>query len=181
MDDSLNLGKVDPPVWQVMISGKVYGPYTRGQLLAFIAENRIRPRTKIAKGDGAQFIPAEEIEDLVPALREALTSSSNHGETDQETDRNYVISLTLTNCGDEPLVRELNQMGFFVDILPGTYLLRSQMSVKAIRDRLASIFQPSDQAFIADTSSNRFASINLPLDREVHLREIWNKKTDAAA
>ena len=78
MDDSLNLGKVDPPVWQVMISGKVYGPYTRGQLLAFIAENRIRPRTKIAKGDGAQFIPAEEIEDLVPALQAALTSSSNH-------------------------------------------------------------------------------------------------------
>jgi len=181
MDFSLDLGKVDPPVWQVMMSGKVYGPYTRGQLLAFIAENRIRPRTKIAKGDGEPFIPAEEIEDLVPALRATLASSSNRRETDKKTDRNYVISLELSSCGDEPLIRELNEMGFFAEILPGTYLLRSQMSVKAIRDRLANMFQASDKAFIADTSSNRFASINLALGREVHLRDLWEKKTEAAA
>ena len=181
MDFSLDLGKVDPPVWQVMMSGKVYGPYTRGQLLGFIAENRIRPRTKIAKGDGAPFVPAEEIEDLVPALKATLKSSSNRRDTDKESDRNYVLSFVLTSCGVEPLVRELNEMGFFAEILPGTYLLRSKMSVKAIRDRLANMFQSSDKAFIADTSSNRFASINLALGREVHLRDLWNKKAEKAA
>jgi len=181
MDFSLDLGKVDPPLWQVIISGAVYGPYTLGQLQSFAEENRIRPKTRIAKGDGAPFVSAEDIPELVPALRAALRSSPRRREEDDTVARNFIMSFNLKSCGDEPLVRVLNSMGFFVEILPGTYLLRSQMPLKSVKERLSELLQTSDGVFIADATSNRFATINLPIENDLHVRDLWDKKSEEAA
>jgi len=181
MDYSLDLGKVDPPVWRVMISGSVYGPYTMGQLQSFAKENRIRPRTLLAKGDGAPFIAAEEIEELVSSLQEALKARAGRRAVDKDASHNYLITFDLKSCGDEPLVREMNVMGFFAAILPSAYLLRSQMSLKAIKQRLNDILQTSDSVFIVDATTNRFASINLPMESDLHVRDLWDKKAAEAA
>ena len=182
MDYSLDLGKVDPPVWRVMISGAVYGPYTLGQLQSFAEENRIRPRTLIAKGDGAPFVAAEEVEGLHKSLQAAFKGrTGRRRDEDTEASHNYMISLNLKTCGEEPVIRELNAMGFFASILPGTFMLRSQMPLKAVKQRLNDLLQISDSVFIVDATANRFASINLPMESDLHLRDLWDKKTSEAA
>ncbi|MEO9969202.1 MAG: DUF4339 domain-containing protein [Hyphomonadaceae bacterium] len=181
MDYSIDLGKVDPPVWRVMINGAVYGPYTLGQLQGFAQENRIRPRTKIAKGDGAPFQPAEEIKDLVPALKQAFQEKPERRKSDAESEHNYLISVSINSSSNEPFVRELNTMGFFVEIMPSTYLLRSQMPLKFLKQRFNDMLQATDSLFIADATNNRFASVNLSMESDIHLRDIWDKKLGAAA
>lgn len=181
MDFSIDLGKVDPSIWRVMINGAVYGPYTLGQLQSFAKENRIRPRTLIAQGDGAAFVAAEEIEDLVPSLKQALQAKQGRREADNDAAHNFLISVHLNSCGSEPLVRELNEMGFFVEILPSTYLLRSQVPLTSIKQRLNDMLQSSDSVFIADATSNRFASVNLAMESDIHLRDLWDKKLETAA
>lgn len=181
MDYSLDLGKVDPPIWRVMIDGSVYGPYTLGQLQSFAKEDRIRPRTFIARGDGSAFVAAEDIEALVSPLKQALKSRAGRRSVDKDGSHNYLIAFDFKSCGEEPLIREMNTMGFFAAILSGTYLLRSQMPLKAIKQRLNEIVQTSDSVFIVDATSNRFASINLPMESDLHVRDLWGKKLSQAA
>lgn len=181
MDYSLDLGKIDPPIWRVLIGETVYGPYTLGQLQSFAKENRIRPRSKIAKGDGAPFQVAEEIEALLPSLRHALQSSRSRRAADKNAAHNFIISFNLKSCGDDPIIRQLNEMGIFSAVMPGTYILRSQMTLKAIKTCLDGMLEPTDSVFIADATANRFASINLPMESDIHLRDLWGKKAEDAA
>lgn len=179
MDHSLDLGTIDPPLWRVMIKGDVYGPYTLGQLQGFAEQRRVRPRTMIAKGDGAQFIPAEDIPELVPALRASLNASSRDADT--EKSHNYIINTNLKTAGEDDLVREMNGMGYFASILPNSYILNSLMPLTVVKQRLNDALTPSDSVLIVDASTGRFACINLPLESDAHLRSLWDRKHTEAA
>jgi len=66
MDNSkpLDLDKVDPCVWRILVADKVYGPFTLGQLRVFILDGRINARSKIAEGDGGHIAEVEFLSHL---------------------------------------------------------------------------------------------------------------------
>jgi len=59
-DDTLDLGRIDPPIWRILVADVVYGPYTMGQMQSFLRESRLSPQSIVAMGDGGAFKPASE-------------------------------------------------------------------------------------------------------------------------
>jgi len=178
MDTSLDLSKVDPPVWRVLIKSTAYGPYTLGQLQGFIEDGRIGLQTKVAKGDGAAFIAAETIPELQPALRKKFINARNKGEEDRpDTPHNYII-ITKLSGGDgasQALMQAINSFGSFGEAMPGIFVLRSKVKLSTIQKALNAAVSSKDRVLIVDATSNRLGWFNLGPEADVHLRSIWDK------
>jgi len=178
METFLDLSKVDPPVWRVLIQSTAYGPYTLGQLQSFIEDGRIGLQTKVAKGDGAAFVPAETISALQPALRKKFINAKNKSKKDNpDTSHNYII-ITKLSGGDgasQALMQAINSFGSFGEAMPGTFVLRSKVKLSAIQKGLNAAVSERDRVLIVDATSNRLGWFNLGPEADIHLRSIWDK------
>ncbi|WP_084419986.1 hypothetical protein [Henriciella litoralis] len=173
---ALDLSKIDPPQWRVLVSGTVYGPYTLGQMQSFIYERRIRPGTKIADGDGGAFLAAEQH----PALLEMFHMRTQESETTAAEVSNYLIIARLTGTGEMQLISVLNRLGKFAEIMPGVWALRSSIKQNKLREKLQATIVSGDQVMIANATSGRLAWLNLGPEADVHIRSVWDAKLDAA-
>ena len=57
--DPLDLSSIDPPIWRIMVSDVVYGPYTLGQMRAFVDEGRLLASSRVARGEGGGDISGD--------------------------------------------------------------------------------------------------------------------------
>lgn len=177
MSTSLDLGHVDPPIWRVLVKDKPYGPYTLGQMQAFIEEGRIGLQTRVAKGEEAPIVTAENVKELQPALREKYISTASKSDDEyQEQPRNYVVISRLSGSADDTLLRKLNTYGSFGEAMPGVYLLRSRNRISDIQKGLQSVSNIRDQMLIVDASNDRLGWFNLGPEADVHIRTIWDKE-----
>lgn len=163
-NNAVDLNAVDPAVWRVMAGEKVFGPYTRAQMLRFIREQRVAPDSMIAEGNGAAFIPAVE----APTFAEAFAPSTG-GEP-----ANFMIVARLTGIRKENLVRLLNSFGQFAEAAPGIFIFRAPVSLAKLRARIEIVVHEDDQVIIVDATHNRFGGIHLGPEADVHARAIWD-------
>lgn len=176
---TLDLGEVDPPIWRVLIKETVYGPYTLGQLQAFVSEDRIIPQTRLARGDGAPFVAAETIRELRASLYEKYFAKPKTEDSPKaNAAHNYIIISRLNGTGESTLVRHLNTLGSFGEAMPGVYVLRSLIKLSALQKNLKALTHESDKLLIVDASSNRLGWFNLGPEADIHLSAIWDKKMD---
>jgi len=164
----LDLSEIDPPVWRVMVAGVAYGPYTLGQMRAFITEGRVGAATMIAEADGAAFEPASEKVQLATSFRDAVRTDID------EHASNYVV-IARMNSGDIAINNALNELGKFGEAMPGVFLLRSSAKLARIRDRLMSLSGATDRIMIIDASNDRLAWLNLGPEADIHMRAVWAK------
>lgn len=173
---TLDLNQIDPPLWRVLIKDTAYGPYTFGQMQAFIDEGRINLQTKIAKGDGAPFMEAETQIELQAALRKKYLTKQKRRASDQsDKPHNYIIISRLTGMGAAEFMKQLNTVGSFGEAMAGVYVLRSQIKLSALQKRLQSLTTARDEVLIVDATSNRLGWFNLGPESDVHLRSVWDK------
>lgn len=175
MQSALDLSKVDPPVWRVLNQNTAYGPYTLGQMTAFIAEGRIGLHTKVAEGDGAAFVEAETIPSLQPALREKTIGIDSTTQEDDGKLHNYLVITRLSGSSDDVIMHTLNSFGNFGEAMPGIFVLRSSSRMATIQKALSSITGARDKVLIVDASANRLGWFNLGPEADVHLRSLWGK------
>ena len=178
MSTSLDLGRVDPPVWRVLIKDVAYGPYTLGQMQAFIDEGRVGMQTRVAKGEHAPIVAAESAKELQPALRKKYVSRPTADDDHSEAPRNYVVIAQLAGSTNDELARQLNAYGSFGETLPGVYLLRSRTRLSLIQKGLQSITNIRDRVLIVDATNDRLGWFNLGPESDVYMRTIWDKKID---
>lgn len=164
----LDLNQVDPSIWRVLVSDEVYGPYTLGQVRRFIKEGRIKPKSKIAEGDNARFVPAISC----PKLGSAFKSDTIVAP--QSKLANLVIIAQLID-DDRRIVHALNQMGSFGEAMPGVFLLRSSMKLSEIHTRLSTATADGEKVMVVDASNDRLAWLGLGDDADTHLRTVWSK------
>lgn len=174
---TLDLSQVDPPIWRVLIKDTAYGPYTLGQMQSFISEGRIGLQTKVAKGDGEQFVAAEMVKDLQESLRQKHLKHPKSRTSDKtETPHNYIIISRLTGTGEASLLQRLNTFGSFGQAMPGVYVLRSKAKLSVIQQTLQRATTARDELLIVDATANRLGWFNLGPEADVHLRSIWDKQ-----
>lgn len=172
---ALDLSKIDPPIWQVMIHDTVYGPYTLGQLQGFITEGRVGLHTQIAEGDGARFVSAETITQLQPALRASLKSVTTDTER-HDAPQNYLVVVHFSGEEDIDLARLLNPFGQFGEAMPGVFLLSSTAPISRVQKALQAGVGTQDKVLIVNATANRLGWFNLGPDADIHLRSHWDTK-----
>lgn len=175
-ETALDLSEMDPAEWRVLVSDTVYGPYTLGQMVGFIAEKRVGPGTQVAEGDGGAFLPAQQHHPLVRHLKEALRPSSQPETADEAS--NYLIIAKLSGTGETQLVSAMNRLGKFAEIMPGVWALRSSVKHARLREQLNQTITSADQVMIANASTGRLAWLNLGPEADVHIRRVWNADLD---
>lgn len=175
-EQALDLSEMDPAEWRVLVNEVVYGPYTLGQMVGFIAEKRVGPGTQVAEGDGGAFLPAQQHHPLKAHLKEALRPSGQQEAVEDVS--NYLIIAKLTGTGEIQLVSVLNRLGKFAEIMPGVWALRSSVKQARLRDQLNQTVTSADQVMIANASTGRLAWLNLGPEADVHIRRVWNADLD---
>jgi len=175
-EQALDLSEMDPAEWRVLVNEVVYGPYTLGQMVGFIAEKRVGPGTQVAEGDGGAFLPAQQHHPLVAHLKDALRPSVQKEAVEEVS--NYLIIAKLTGTGEIQLVSTLNRLGKFAQIMPGVWALRSSVKQARLRDQLNQTVTSADQVMIANATTGRLAWLNLGPEADVHIRRVWSADLD---
>lgn len=176
---ALDLSKVDPPTWRILIGQTAYGPYTLGQLQGFIGEGRIALQTKISNGDGQAFAPAETYPALQPALR-AKWQRAEPRAIDEDTAHNYLVVARFSIESDLSIVQALNNLGTFGEAMPGVFILRSKQRLSEVQKVLRARLGTHDQLLVVDATTNRLAWFNLGPEADVHLKTTWDTHQKAA-
>ena len=166
--EPLDLNKVDPSIWRVLVSDEIYGPYTLGQIRQFIKEGRIGARSKIAEGNTARFVAAASYPKL------GIVFDDQPVQPPRQKSANLVVIARLHE-DNRALVGALNQLGAFGEAMPGVYLLRSSERLSEIHTRLSTVARDGEQIMIVDASNDRLAWLGLGADADTHVKAVWSK------
>ncbi len=167
--NSMELGIIDPAIWRVLVSDEVYGPYTRGQMLAFIREGRVAPDTRIASGHGAAFVSAGNCAEFAEAFGPVTDGAKSEP-------ANYLVASRIAGSHQQDLTRVLNQLGRFAEVAPGLFVLRSVVPLARIRQQIELVVEKDDQVIIVDATHNRIGHIHLGPESDARVRQIWDAK-----
>lgn len=182
----LDLGEIDPAVWRLMIRGSVYGPYTLGQIRAFVEEGRIGAHSKISHDNPNEFARAESFYALADIIARKTPDTTEPTEPDEEEHDgrperrglatcNYLVIVQPAPVDDgEPIIEAMNACGHFTEAMPGIFVLRSDMRTGALRRRLSDAVGEIGQVVIVNASQNRLAWCNLSDAASDHLRRVWD-------
>lgn len=170
--DALDLSQIDPPVWRIAVAGVVYGPYTLGQMKSFADEGRIRGHSSVANGDGGAFQTASEHRELSALFAAETVAPEPKKKPDPA---NYLITVRTDGDGRRAMIALLNQVGRFVELMPGTFVLNAPVSVRDLRNQLSTILAERGKFVIVNADSGQLAWMGLGADMDQHARKIWKR------
>ena len=171
--DALDLSEIDPPVWRIMASDVVYGPYTLGQMRGFHGEGRLAAASKVAEGDGGAFLAAREHPALA-ALFAGRVDAAAVGAVVGEA--NYLITTRATGDSRAAIIGVLNEVGRFAELMSGTFVLHAAVTIADLRKRLDGVSAPGDKLVIVNASDGRLAWLGLGPETDIHVRSVWKAK-----
>ncbi len=175
-DDTLDLGRIDPPIWRILVADVVYGPYTIGQMQSFLHENRLSPQSVVAMGDGGAFKPAAEQAGLAKLFRE-FEKKKPTSETDIEVEpSNYVIIHKGPKEARHAVVEALNGIGMFVEAMDGVFLINTDLRTTDVRDRILAECDEADRVLIVNTDQSRLAWHGIGHDISTHIHKVWKSR-----
>jgi hypothetical protein len=164
--------------WRVRIGEREYGPYPRTRLIQFLREGRIKAHTLLCCGSDAEFIPAERHPNLrwsfAPPRRRRFGEAGAAEAGDAEPPVcNYFIAGRFSGSLDR-FEAALQTLGKSARAADGMWVLRSRSSVQHIRTRLAAEVPAGDQFVIINATRDRLAWHNVPADRDLAMRDVWD-------
>ena len=167
------MNDIDTPIrtkasgqWWVQVRGESYGPYSRDQLATFISEGRVLPTTKVSDAKDGVFIEARKVIGLMGHTRDAAN--------DQGGAANIFVHADISSGASNAFKAAMSAAGSFCDLGPGLWLLRTNLSVGAIRNTLSQSLESGDRLVVVDASRDRLAWFNLGPEVDVKITKVWN-------
>ena len=158
--------------WWVQVRGQAYGPYSLGQLAAFVAEGRVRPATQVSDNPHGRWMEARRVQGLMP---------TQHNESAAGEGANIFIHVEILSGNWMAFMAALETMGPICELSPGLWLLRTRFSVGIVRNMLSQTLQHGDRFVAVDATRNRLAWFNLGPEIDVHIKNVWNGPLRAEA
>lgn len=171
-NDALDLSQIDPPIWRIMVSDVVYGPYTLGQMRTFINEGRLSVKSSVARGDGGVFTWAMEHDDLSSLFEDAPHIPAAD---DTPPPANFLISVQTDSDGRRAVISVLNQTGRFSELMTGTFILNAEVTALDLRTQLSTVLAERGKFVIVNADSGQLAWMGLGADTDQHARAIWKR------
>lgn len=170
----IDLSRIDPAIWRVLITGQAHGPYTLGQLQQFVIEGRLHGASRISGGEAQPFLPIRDM----PRLAEALANAFAERARRRAEAANYLITARAPAPVEAALWRDLpgclDTLGKHMQPMPGTFLLRSARSLTEVREALAAALPNTAQVFVLQTREARLGWVGFEDDMSEAVRPVWN-------
>jgi hypothetical protein len=168
--------------WTMNIAGRVYGPYTGERMRAFIAEGRLAPHSLITREGHSDWHEARhepEFHDLFPQAAApangAPQPSHPFGEQTEHGRAQFAIIVDLKSRSTGNLEKAILALGPAYKLMPSVWILSTDQSVSAVRNRLVQELGKLDTLFVIDASRGKAAWFNFGPEADVRIRRVWHK------
>jgi hypothetical protein len=170
--------------WTMNIAGRVYGPYTADRMRSFIAEGRLAPHSLITREGASDWHEARhepEFYDLFPHSPMAGTNGApaagniSFGEVTDHGRAQFAIIVDLKSRSTGNLEKAIMALGPAYKLMPTVWILSTDQSVSAVRNRLVQELGKLDTLFVVDATRGKAAWFNFGPEADVRIRRVWHK------
>ena len=170
----VDLARLDPAVWRVLVGETAHGPFTIGQLQTFVTEGRLSAASRISGEDGQPFQPIRDHPRLAEVLKDAFAERARR----RAEAANFLIIARAPAPAEAALWRDmpacLDSLGKHVQAMPGTWVLRSGLSLNRVREALTAALPGTAQIMVLETREARLGWIGFEDDMAEAIRPVWN-------
>jgi hypothetical protein len=180
--------------WTLNIGGKIYGPYSSDRMRAFIGEGRITERSLLARegtGDWHEAREEPEFADLFPnthtsqpapaltdtqqvrALHAFGAAGAESGGASRQAQFAIIVDLKSKTPGN--LEQAITSLGTAHQLLPNVWIMSTDLTVNAVRNRLVQELGKLDSLFVLDATRGKAAWFNFGPEADVRIRRVWQK------
>ncbi|HEY4264991.1 MAG TPA: GYF domain-containing protein [Micropepsaceae bacterium] len=187
--------------WTINAGGQLYGPFSSERMRGFASEGRLAPNSQVARENATDWHEARdepEFADLFalpPPLANPSTSPANPrpvlpsspapvlsrnpaptnaaGPEGQRTQ--FAVIVDVKSLGSGNLEKTIASFGPSYRLLPNVWLVSTEQSVNALRNRLIQELGKSDSLFVVDATRGKAAWFNFGPDADVNIRRVWQK------
>jgi hypothetical protein len=175
--------------WTINVSGRVYGPYTTERMRAFAAEGRLGGNSLIAREGTTDWHEAREEPEFAeffntkpaaapapekPATPAARPAPQAH-ETHEPARAQFAVVVDLKSRSPGNLEQAISSLGPAYRLLPNVWIVSTEQSVNAVRNRLVQELGKLDSLFVVDATRGKAAWFNFGPEADVRIRRVWQK------
>jgi hypothetical protein len=178
--------------WTINVGGRLYGPYSSERLRSFAAEGRLAPTSLIAPEGASEWREARE----EPEFRDLFTQGSKetaraqapvvapaptpapmatNADVPEGKLAQFAIVIDVKSHSTGGLEQAILSLGSAHHLVHNVWILSTQQTVNAVRNRLVSELGKSDSLFVVDASRGKAAWFNFGPDADVRIRRVWQK------
>ena len=175
--------------WTINAGGRVYGPFSTERMRSFASEGRLAGNSLVAREDSSDWREAREeptFADLFPRIAETAAIASQKPASspppmpapghDADVPRTqFAIVVDLKSRGSGNLEQVIASFGPSYQLLPNVWIVSSDQTANAVRNRLVQELGKSDSLFVVDASRGKAAWFNFGPDADVRIRRVWQK------
>ena len=181
--------------WSINVGGRLYGPFTSDRMRGFAGEGRLAPYSLIAREGSGDWQEAQEIPEFAElfagSVKESVMAASlapsapdpdrsTAGETglkDKPDGRrsHFAIVIDLKSRPAGNLDEAIASLGPSYQLLPNIWILSSDQTANAVRNRLVQELGKTDSLFVVDASRGKAAWFNFGPEADVRIRRVWQK------
>ena len=174
--------------WTINAGGRVYGPFSTERMRSFASEGRLASGSLVAAEGSTEWREARSepvFADLFPKVAESAPAaavekapSSPPPVTTHDSDAartQFAIVVDLKSRGSGNLEQVIASFGPSYQLLPNVWIISSDLTANAVRNRLVQELGKSDSLFVIDASRGKAAWFNFGPDADVRIRRVWQK------
>jgi hypothetical protein len=180
--------------WTINAGGQLYGPFSSERMRSFASEGRLAPDSLVARENATDWHEARnepEFADLFapsqisvpatapvterPAARSAPALAQSRSPTTEGQRTQFAVVVDVKSHGSGNLEKTIASFGPSYRLLPNIWIVSTEQSVNALRNRLVQELGKSDSLFVIDAARGKAAWFNFGPDADVNIRRVWQK------
>ena len=181
--------------WTINVGGRLYGPYSAERLRSFASEGRLAPNSLISQEGASEWReareepefcdlfnqgPKETMRALAPVVAPAPTPTPaptvpTSADVPEGKLAQFAIVIDVKSHSTGGLEQAIMSLGSAHHLVHNVWILSTQQTVNAVRNRLVSELGKSDSLFVVDASRGKAAWFNFGPDADVRIRRVWQK------
>ena len=178
--------------WSINIAGRIYGPYTSERMRAFVTEGRLVPQSLVAREGTVDWHEAHdepEFAELFPPKPEAdpakpsntlsevpmAAAPATQAPDHKDGKAHFAIVVDLKSRSSGNLEQAILSLGPTYKLLPNVWVLSTEQTVNAVRNRLVPELGKLDSLFVIDATHGKAAWFNFGPEADSRIRRVWQK------
>ena len=175
--------------WTINAGGRVYGPFSSERMRSFASEGRLAGTSLVAPESSSDWRearnesvfadlfprvaePAPAVTDRPPSSPPPMPATGNDSDVPRTQ---FAIVVDLKSRGSGNLEQVIASFGPSYQLLPNVWIVSSDQTANAVRNRLVQELGKSDSLFVVDASRGKAAWFNFGPDADVRIRRVWQK------
>lgn len=161
--------------WTIFAGGRVYGPYTLERMRGFAEEGRLAPHSLVSREGSPDCREAREDGALAGLFDADSTQTVAPPASAPAAKSQLTIAANVKPKAKARLEEAILSLGPAYKLLSNVWILSSEQTASAVRNRLARELGRVDTLFVVDSTHGKAAWCNFGPHADTRIRRVWQK------